>query len=145
MANELPKEEFSNDVVTPGNSLSRERAKPSRAGDPNDQQEITQGTGPDAIIGHSVETGEPLTKREVFPEGSSMLEVDKASQKNERGPELVGTPVKANTEDSEAMAEEAGNTYLYEREDPEEAGTGGWHDDQTTNYNPPLKDRTDGQ
>lgn len=144
MENKLPKEEFSNDITTPDSSLLRESAKPSRPGDPNDQQEITQGTGPDAIIGHSVETGEPLTKRDVFPQGSSMLEVDKASQFSNRGPELVGTPVEVDSEDPRAMAEEAGNTHLYEREDPQATGQGGWHDEDETPYNPPLKDKTEG-
>lgn len=92
MADEFSKEEASNDVVNPRDNLEpRPRPSPSRRDDPNDRQEITEGTGPNAVIGHSATTGEPLTKAQVFPEGSSMLEVDKASQHNDPGPDPDST------------------------------------------------------
>ncbi|MER3553361.1 MAG: hypothetical protein C4331_03160 [Meiothermus sp.] len=93
MADRLPKEEaITGDVVNPRDNLAPqpERTVANRRNDPNDRQEITQGTGPEALIGHSAATGEPLTKAEVFPPGSSMLEVDRASQPNHLGPQLEG-------------------------------------------------------
>ena len=88
MADRLPKEEaITGDVVNPRDNLAPqpERTVANRRNDPNDRQEITQGTGPEALIGHSAATGEPLTKAEVFPPGSSMLEVDRASRPAARG------------------------------------------------------------
>lgn len=49
--------------------------------------EPLMNTGPDAIIGYSVETGEPLTKREVFGDADR---VGAAPEHIQPGPALVG-------------------------------------------------------
>jgi hypothetical protein len=106
-----------------------------RKDDPNDWQEVTRGSGPDAIVGHSADTGEPLTKREVFPEGSSMLETDLASQPNHRGhlegeanPEAAPeplTPAEASYRENLRIEERLREPDSYE---PASKELDGWHE-----------------
>lgn len=110
-----------------------DRKKTGAAAPKDKAQQNPLNTGPDAIIGYSEETGEPLTKREVFGDGDQL---GQASQHIHSGPELSGKaraqqarPVTAledlqshGPQPAEAINPEAANQY--------EAETGsakGWH------------------
>ena len=91
-------------------------------------------TGPDAVIGYDVETGEPLTKREVFGDENDQL--GQASQHIHSGPELSGKPQAEHTKPVTALEElqshgpqtdDPVNPQAVNQYEPESDSQKGWH------------------